>query len=123
MRLAFHDGCTLGRKFGIGDEIRDLARMVPGVEIVEMIHPNEGMGGTDHKDWSTCPGAWLYMLLPEFAPLLGANVIENEILPLNVHAVSSTCANAVVAFAGAIMQNKYPIRPMFLTELLNEAWR
>jgi Fe-S oxidoreductase len=123
MKLAMHDGCTVGRKLGVVKEPRELLKKIPELQLVEQQHPSIGIDGTTAADWSTCPGAWLNMTIPELADEVEKNFIEKNIMPLQVDAVTTDCANALFGIRMGIMKGNYPLKSYFFTDIINMVWR
>lgn len=45
MKVTYHDSCHLTRELGIRNQPRELIRKIPGVELIEMKHPDRCCGG------------------------------------------------------------------------------
>lgn len=122
VRVGFHDGCTLGRKLGVYEEPRNLLKMIPGLKILNVEHPQISFEGTNVSDWGSCSGAWLNMTIPELAEWVEENVIREDFLPLRPDIITSTCANALFGIMQGIKKGNYPFKSMFITEIIDEAW-
>ncbi len=123
MKLIMHDGCTLGRKLGLYNAPREALRRIPELELIDLEHPSIGIGGTTAADWSSCPGAWMNMSVPELATEVEVNFIEKNAMPLKADAITTTCANAYFGIRMGIQAGNFPLKAYFFTNILNMAWR
>ncbi len=123
MKLVMHDGCTVGRKLGIYKEPRELLGKIPELEVLDLPHPSIGIDGTTAADWSTCPGAWMNMTIPELADEVEMNFIEKNVMPLKADAITTDCANALFGIRMGIMKGNYPLKSYFFTDIINMVWR
>ncbi len=123
MKLVVHDGCTVGRKMGIYKEPRELLGKIPGLTLVDLPHPSIGIDGTTSADWSTCPGSWLNITIPELAEEVEMNFVQKDVMPLEADAITTDCANALFGIRMGIMKGNFPLKAYFFTDIINMVWR
>lgn len=123
LKLLIHDGCTLGRKMKITKEPREVLKKIPGLQLLEMQHPSVGIAGTTPADWSTCPGSWLNITVPELAEEVEKNFVEKDVMPLQPDAVTTDCANAFFGIRMGVLKGNFPVKAYYFTDILNMAWR
>lgn len=113
-RVTYHDPCYLGRHNGIYDEPREVLKMIPGLDLVEMAESREnslccGMGGG--RIWmETAKGERFSDLRLEQAIGAGAEVLV------------TACPYCISQFEDSrlTLPNSEAIRIMDLTEILQE---
>ncbi|RKY98227.1 MAG: hypothetical protein DRQ10_07645 [Candidatus Hydrothermota bacterium] len=84
-KFTFHDPCYLGRQGdGIYDEPRFVVQSVPEVEFEELPFNREN---------ATCcgGGGLLRAFLPKLSSEVSAEKIRNEVIPIGVNAVATSC--------------------------------
>jgi len=97
--------------------------MVPGLEVVEEQHLQAEVQGDDPAIWNTCVSSWLNMTLPEMAEHVIGNYIQRVLMPAEPDMAGSTCANGHAGIAMGIMGAGVNVKPMYITEVLDQAWR
>ena len=112
-KITYHDPCDLGRSSGIYDEPRELIKLIPGVEFIELKHIKE--------DSKCCGGGGN---LEAASPELSANIAKiraQEIIDSGADIVISSCQQCVRTLAGALKKEKSKIKAMDISELLLES--
>ncbi len=114
VKLAYHDPCYIGRQgAGVYDEPRRVVQAIPGIEYKELLLSRENC---------TCcgGGGLLRAYLPNLAVQVAAEKIEQQLKPLGVEAVVSSCPFCYTNFAdGAEVAGDFKVYD--LVELLLEA--
>jgi len=112
-KIAYHDPCDLGRSSGIYDEPRELIKLIPGVEFIELKHIRE--------DSKCCGGGGnLEAASPELSAGI-AKIRAQEIIDSGADIVISSCQQCVRTLAGALKKEKSKIKAMDISELLLES--
>ncbi|MEI7616046.1 MAG: heterodisulfide reductase-related iron-sulfur binding cluster, partial [Actinomycetota bacterium] len=112
-KVAYHDPCDLGRSSGIYDEPRELIKLIPGVEFIELQHIRE--------DSKCCGGGGnLEAASPELSAGI-AKIRAQEIIDSGADIVISSCQQCVRTLAGALKKEKSKIKAMDISELLLES--
>jgi len=112
-KVAYHDPCDLGRSSGIYDEPRELIKLIPGVEFIELQHIRE--------DSKCCGGGGnLEAASPELSAGI-AKIRAQEIIDSGADIVISSCQQCVRTIAGALKKEKSKIKAMDISELLLES--
>ncbi|MHB1275922.1 MAG: (Fe-S)-binding protein [Candidatus Humimicrobiaceae bacterium] len=112
-KVTYHDPCDLGRNSGIYEEPRNLIKMIPGIEFIEM---------ENNRNLSTCCGGGgnveaVNVQLSENI----AKIKAQEIINSGVDIVVSACQQCVRTIAGALKKEKSKIKAMDISELLLES--
>lgn len=123
MKVLLHDGCTLGRKYGVVEPPRKVLEKIPGLEYLNFDHPELYVKERNLKPWdiSACPGGWLDFTLPELMPYVASNVVREYALPREVDAIVTTCGNGYHAFKAGIKHSGFNIKAMSYTNLVDMA--
>ena len=112
-KITYHDPCDLGRSSGIYDEPRELIKLIPGVEFIELSHVRENSkccgGGGNVEAVST-----------ELSSNI-AKIRAQEIIDSGAEIVISSCQQCVRTIAGALKKEKSKIKAMDISELLLES--
>ncbi len=122
-RVLIHDGCRLGRYAGVVKEPREVLKAIPGLELVEIYHPELEVGVRNLKPWDTspCPGGWLEILMQPLMKHVAKNVIDRYVMPQKPDIVTSTCANGYHAFKAGQEFGKHNIEVKFFSNIVEEA--
>ena len=123
MRVLLHDGCTLGRKFGVVNEPRAVLEKIPKLEYLNFDHPELYVKERNLKPWdiSACPGGWLDFTVPELMPYVASNVVREYAMPREVDAVVATCGNGYHAFKAGIKHGNFNIKAYSYTNIIDMA--
>jgi Fe-S oxidoreductase len=104
-RIYLHYPCCLGRKIGRGDyanKIKYLLSMIPGIEIVETIHPEVVEGIASPWQWSPCALTGIKTLIPRLHEEALTAEVRDDIEKLRPTAIVSPCARSVWSFRDAL---------------------
>lgn len=112
-KVTYHDPCDLGRNSGIYEEPRNLIKMIPGIEFIEL---------ENNRNLSTCCGGGgnveaVNVQLSENI----AKIRAQEIINSGADVVASSCQQCVRTIAGALKKEKSKIKAMDISELLLES--
>ena len=112
-KVTYHDPCDLGRNSGIYEEPRNLIKMIPGIEFIEL---------ENNRNLSTCCGGGgnveaVNVQLSENI----AKIRAHEIMDSGADVVASSCQQCVRTIAGALKKEKSKIKAMDISELLLES--
>src|SRR5450830_76016 len=112
-KVTYHDPCDLGRNSGIYEEPRNLIKMIPGIEFIEL---------ENNRNLSTCCGGGgnveaVNVQLSENI----AKIRAQEIVNSGADVVASSCQQCVRTIAGALKKEKSKIKAMDISELLLES--
>ncbi|MCX6383338.1 MAG: (Fe-S)-binding protein [Actinobacteria bacterium] len=112
-KVTYHDPCDLGRNSGIYEEPRNLIKMIPGIEFIEL---------ENSRNLSTCCGGGgnveaVNVQLSENI----AKIRAHEIMDSGADVVASSCQQCVRTIAGALKKEKSKIKAMDISELLLES--
>ncbi len=119
-----HHGCTMGRKIGEYQYVREVLNEIAGIDLCEEDHPSAELEGRDIAEFNTCPGSWLNMSQPELSDFIKENYILEIIKPVNPEYVGSSCANGQYGISqGLNIAEVKDIKPLYFTELLDNIWR
>jgi Fe-S oxidoreductase len=123
MRILLHDGCTLGRKYGVVKEPREVLARIPKLEVLNFDHPELYVKERNLNPWdiSACPGGWLDFTMPELMPYVASNVVREYAMPRNVDAIVATCGNGYHAFKAGIKHSNFDIKAYSYTNLIDLA--
>jgi glycolate oxidase iron-sulfur subunit len=106
-RVTIHDPCDLVRGQGISSEIRQLLAAVPGLEIVEMDHPDRCCGG----------GGTYSINHPEPAREIG-RLKAREILDTGASLVVTACPGCILQIQRVLAAEGQPLPVVHPAELL-----
>ncbi|MEX0568387.1 MAG: (Fe-S)-binding protein [Candidatus Njordarchaeota archaeon] len=113
IRVTFHDSCELARHMDIIEEPRFVLNSIPGIELVEM---------KLNKKLSTCcgGGGLMRMFFPKISQEIAIKKILEEIIPLNIDVLVTSCPFCMYVFNDAIraMGNNNGLRVMDISELV-----
>jgi heterodisulfide reductase subunit D len=114
IKVTYHDPCELGRHCGVYDPPRNLLQTIPDLEIVEM---------SLNKSHSTCCGAGggLWMFNPKLAMNIARKKIIEQILPLKVDSIVTSCPMCYMNFKYTAKQSGIDIEVFDLAELISRA--
>ncbi len=111
-KATWHDPCVLGRHQGIYEEPRQVLRLVPGLELVEM--------ESHHADSLCCgAGGGVFFTRQDVAVRTVESRLEQAVATGARYLVTS-CPNCYVRFRQSIRKGRRPIRPASLATLINE---
>lgn len=112
LKACYHDPCHLGRHMGVYEEPRELIRMVPGLELLEM---------RDNRSKALCcgSGGGVRSAYPELSREVAKTVARDQV-PAGVKLLVTACPFCNYNFKDACSGQ---IRVMDLPELLLSAWR
>ncbi len=122
-RVLIHDGCRLGRYSGVTKEPREVLKAIPGLELVEIYHPELEVGVRNLKPWDTapCPGGWLEITMPPLMKHVAKNVIDRYAMPQKPDIITSTCANGYHAFKAGKEFGGHDVEVKFFSNIVEEA--
>jgi len=112
-KVTYHDPCHLGRFEGVYDPPREVLRVVPGIELVEMRRTRE-------YSWCCGAGGGVMSAFPEFAAKT-ADVRIQEALETGAESFVSTCPFCKHNFVRAAEQFNRDIEILDLTEIVAKA--
>ncbi len=109
-KVTYHDPCDLGRNSGIYDEPRELIKMIPGVEFVEL---------ENYKEYATCCGGGgnVESVDAELASNI-ASIKAKEIIATNADIVTTACQQCIRTIATALKKEKSRIKAMDISQLV-----
>lgn len=113
LRVTWHDPCVLGRHLGMYEEPRDLLRLVPGLELVEMYSNREN---------AQCCGAGGGVMAAFDA--ISGEVAEDRLqqaVACGAAVISTSCPACYVNFQRTIGKAGLDMQIKDLVEILNEA--
>ncbi|MEJ5292699.1 MAG: (Fe-S)-binding protein [Candidatus Methanosuratincola sp.] len=112
LKACYHDPCHLGRHMGVYEEPRELIRMVPGIELIEM---------GDSRARSLCcgSGGGVRSAYPDLSREVARTVARDQ-MPNGVSLLVTACPFCNYNFRDACSGR---IRVVDLPELLLSAWR
>ena len=109
----YHDPCDLGRASGVYDPPREILRIIPGVELVEM--------ESNREQCKCCGGGGnLEMVDPELSAALAQEKIK-EIQATGADTVITACQQCVRTIMTTARRNKIPVKAMDITEFVLSA--
>jgi len=116
LRVAYHDPCELGRHCGVYEEPRKVLKAIPGLELVE---------AELNRAEATCcgGGGGVWALYTDVAQEVTAEKLKNEILPLKVDALVSTCPACYTNFCSNVNRNELPVKVYNLSQMVELALR
>jgi glycolate oxidase iron-sulfur subunit len=111
-RVTFHDPCHLRRGMKISQEPRQLLRSLPGIEFVEMKHPDRccGMGGSFN------------LIYYDLSRKILQHKLE-DIEAVNVECVVTSCMGCMIQLQDGIYQRKMGTRVIHLIEVIEKEAR
>jgi len=109
-KVTYHDPCDLGRNSGIYDEPRDLIKMIPGVEFVEL---------ENNKEYATCCGGGgnVESIDTELSSNI-ASIKAKEIIATGADIVITACQQCVRTIATGLKKEKSRIKAVDLSQLV-----
>lgn len=114
VKVTYHDPCELGRHCGVYDPPRSVLRSVPGLELLELELTREE---------STCcgggGGAWA--LYAEVCMEVAREKLINEVLPLKVDALVTSCPTCYMNFYYNVERYAMPLKIYDLTQVIELA--
>jgi len=112
-KVTYHDPCDLGRNSGIYEEPRNLIKMIPGIEFIEL---------KNNRNLSTCCGGGgnVEAVNAELSANI-AKIRAQEIMECEADIVVSSCQQCIRTIAGALKKEKSKIKAMDISELLLES--
>ena len=110
VKVTYHDPCDLGRASGVYEAPRQILRVIPGVELVEM------KGNREH---CTCCGGGgnLEMVNPDLSASMALAKIE-EIKATGAGTVITACQQCVRTILTNARRKKIPVAAMDITEFV-----
>ncbi len=113
-------GCTLGRKMGQYNFIREILKLIPEIEVLEEQYPTAEIEGIDPAEFNSCPGSWLNFSQPELGDYVKENYVLEIVKPANPEYAGSTCANGHLGIRqGLEIAEIDDIKPLYFTQLLD----
>lgn len=112
-KVTYHDPCDLGRSSGVYDEPRELIKLIPGVQFLELKNIRENA--------KCCGGGGNVEAVSAQLSEDIARIRAREIIDLGVDIVVSSCQQCVRTIAGALKKEKSKIKAMDISELLLES--
>ena len=111
IRVTYHDPCELCRHMKICDEPRYILNSIPGLDFVEL---------EMNRSESTCCGGGGLMraLYPRISQEIAINKILNEVAPLDVSAIVTSCPFCKYVLEDAINFIGSSIRVMDISEIV-----
>ena len=123
-KVFLHHGCTPARKLNIIEQPRHFYNQIPNLEYIELNTPPVDIEGEDPAKWTTCTGVWQNMTLDdEMACYVCNNMLRREVDRDDVEAVATTCACAYKGLVQGLSKGEHKLKPLYFTELIEEAWR
>jgi len=113
-KVSYHDPCSLGRRFRIFEEPREIIKAIPGSQYVEM---------QNNRAWSWCCGGGMsvnYFATEELATWSAQQRLK-EAAEAGVEALVTTCPHCMANFRRAAKQAELGIEVLDLTVLAHEA--
>ena len=109
-KVTYHDPCDLGRNSGIYDEPRDLIKMIPGVEFVEL---------ENNREYATCCGGGgnVESIDTELSSNI-ASIKAKEIIATGADIVTTSCQQCVRTIVTALKKEKSRIKVMDIAQLI-----
>jgi Fe-S oxidoreductase len=109
-KVAYHDPCDLGRNSGVYNEPREIIRMIPGVEFIELEYSRE---------YATCCGGGGNV--ESIDAELSSNISRlkaREIIRSGADIVITSCQQCVRTIAQALKKEKSKIKAMDIAQLV-----
>ena len=109
-KVTYHDPCDLGRNSGIYDEPRDLIKMIPGVEFVEL---------ENNREYATCCGGGgnVESIDTELSSNI-ASIKAKEIIATGADIVTTACQQCVRTIATGLKKEKSKIKAIDISQLI-----
>ncbi len=109
-KVTYHDPCDLGRNSGIYDEPRDLIKMIPGVEFVEL---------ENNREYTTCCGGGgnVESIDTELSSNI-AQIKAKEIMATGADIVITACQQCVRTITTALKKEKSKIKAIDISQLI-----
>ena len=110
VKVTYHDPCDLGRASGVYEAPRQILRVIPGVELVEM---------KGNREQCTCCGGGgnLEMVNPDLSASMALAKIE-EIKATGAGTVITACQQCVRTILTNARRKKIPVAAMDITEFV-----
>ena len=112
-KITYHDPCDLGRSSGIYEEPRELIKLIPRVEFIELQFIKENA--------KCCGGGGNVEAVSAQLSENIAKIRAQEIIDSGADIVVSACQQCVRTIAGALKKEKSKIKAMDISELLFES--
>lgn len=114
-KVTYHDPCDLGRNSGIYDEPRDLIKMIPGVEFVEL---------ENNREYTTCCGGGgnVESIDTELSSNI-ASIKAKEIIATGADIVTTACQQCVRTIATALKKEKSRIKAIDISQLVLDSMK
>jgi len=103
-RIYLHYPCCLGRKMGTdayAKKIKSLLSSIPGVEILETLHPEVQEGIAAPWQWSPCALTGIKTIIPKLHAEALTNEVKDDLDSHKPEAIVSPCARSVWSFRDA----------------------
>jgi len=109
-KVTYHDPCDLGRNSGIYDAPRDLIKMIPGVEFIEL---------ENIREYATCCGGGgnVESIDTELSSNI-ASIKAKEIMATGADIVTTACQQCVRTIATGLKKEKSKIKAMDISQLI-----
>ena len=109
-KVTYHDPCDLGRNSGIYDEPRELIKMIPGVEFVEL---------ENNREYTTCCGGGgnVESIDTELSSNI-ASIKAKEIIDTGADIVATSCQQCVRTIATALKKEKSRIKAIDISQIV-----
>ena len=109
-KVTYHDPCDLGRNSGIYDEPRDLIKMIPGVEFVEL---------ENNREYTPCCGGGgnVESIDTELSSNI-ASIKAKEIIATGADIVTTACQQCVRTIATALKKEKSKVKAVDISQLI-----
>jgi len=109
-KITYHDPCDLGRNSGIYDEPRELIKMIPGIEFVEL---------ENYREYATCCGGGgnVESIDTELSSNI-ASIKAKEIIATGADIVTTSCQQCIRTIATALKKEKSKIKAMDISQLV-----
>ena len=109
-KVTYHDPCDLGRNSGIYDEPRDLIKMIPGVEFVEL---------ENNREYATCCGGGgnVESIDTELSSNI-ASIKAKEIIATGADIVTTACQQCVRTIATGLKKEKSRIKAIDISQII-----
>ncbi len=113
LKVTYHDPCHLGRHAGVYEAPRDVIKMIPGIELVEMERIKENA-------WCCGAGAGVKSQFKEWAVEISAGRVKEAEEIDTVEVLASACPFCERNLKDAVTAEESPMRVLDVNELLIE---